>query len=325
MKKAFSLIKIFFLTAIIIFLASLFTEDPFKSFSSFFLGPFKNMRTFSEVFTIFSPLLLMSTVTYLIFLLGKDNLGLTSSFICGGLVAGWIATSKLTSPLSLILIMLLAFVFGSLPIMTIEALTSFSKTNLLVNSLLMNYLVLYTSRFILSSFLRDTGAGTIVSAKIPNELKLGKLLFFDWGFLLAIISFVFLIYILSESKLGLKLKLIGKSPKYASLKALDLKKIGLTSQLLAGGLAGLSAALYLLSNFSRYDWVSQPTYGWDAIMVAILAGENAFSLLPLSFFVSFLRIGVNSMARNSGLSPDLVSLVQGLVILLVIRRKRTDA
>lgn len=69
--------------------------------------------------------------------------------------------------------------------------------------------------------------------------------------------------------------------------------------------------------YTRFSWVSLPGYGFDGIIIAILARNNPMFVPLAAVFLAYLRIGADIMARRTDIAPEFVSFVQSFIILLV--------
>ena len=60
-----------------------------------------------------------------------------------------------------------------------------------------------------------------------------------------------------------------------------------------------------------------PGYGFDGIVVAILA-KNKPQFVPLAaFFLAYLRIGADKMATSTDVTSEMIAIIQGIIIMLV--------
>jgi simple sugar transport system permease protein len=58
-------------------------------------------------------------------------------------------------------------------------------------------------------------------------------------------------------------------------------------------------------------------YGFDSIAIALLAASNPLGIIPAAIFWGALRNGAGLMQLNSGISINLINIVQALVIAFV--------
>jgi simple sugar transport system permease protein len=86
---------------------------------------------------------------------------------------------------------------------------------------------------------------------------------------------------------------------------------------LAGGLAGLAGAGEVLGLKHNLPAAFSSGYGFDAIAVALLAKSNPLGVVPAAFLWGGLRSGAGLMQIRSGISIDLINVIQALVIVFV--------
>ncbi|MBC8075506.1 MAG: ABC transporter permease, partial [Chloroflexales bacterium] len=58
-------------------------------------------------------------------------------------------------------------------------------------------------------------------------------------------------------------------------------------------------------------------YGFDSIAIALLARSNPLAIIPAAIFWGALRNGAGLMQLQSGISSNLISIIQALVIVFV--------
>ena len=86
---------------------------------------------------------------------------------------------------------------------------------------------------------------------------------------------------------------------------------------LSGGLAGLGGASQVLG---VDHWVGQgfsAGYGFDAIAVALIGKSHPFGIVLAALLLGFLRSGATRMQSLAGIPIDIISIIQGLVIVFV--------
>ena len=95
------------------------------------------------------------------------------------------------------------------------------------------------------------------------------------------------------------------------------------AQALAGLACGVGGGCEMLGMYSAFKWVTAPGpgFGWDGIIVATLAGNNP-ALVPLgAFFLAYMRVGADIMTRMTDVQNEIVSIIQGVVIILIVAKR----
>jgi simple sugar transport system permease protein len=87
---------------------------------------------------------------------------------------------------------------------------------------------------------------------------------------------------------------------------------------LSGALAGLGGAIQVSAISHRLYEKLSPGWGYEAIAVALVARLNPLGIVAAALFFGALDNGSQAMQRAEGVSPVLVQVIQGLVILIIL-------
>jgi simple sugar transport system permease protein len=82
-------------------------------------------------------------------------------------------------------------------------------------------------------------------------------------------------------------------------------------------IAGMGGSIEVLGMYRRFSWQLLPGYGWDGVIVAILARNNPALVPVAAFFLAYLRIGADLMSRTSDVQSEVVAVIQGIMIVLI--------
>ncbi len=63
--------------------------------------------------------------------------------------------------------------------------------------------------------------------------------------------------------------------------------------------------------------MSIPGYGFDGVIINILAKGNPIFVPVAAFFISYIRIGAEYMYRQSDVASEIVAIIEGVIIMLV--------
>ena len=82
--------------------------------------------------------------------------------------------------------------------------------------------------------------------------------------------------------------------------------------------SALSAdCILVLKSDVRWILGFSPGYGWDGITVATLAGLNPFAVLLTGMFFGMLRSASISMNLTNSVPIDMITVLQGLIVILI--------
>lgn len=305
---------------VLIYLAGI---NPFHAYKAMLEGAFGNVRGLGETLTRFIPLLLCGLSFSVAFKAGFFNVGAEGQLYMGAV--GALLVGLYAPPLPMVLHVTLAlagaFVFGALWLLVSGIMKLKLGANEIINTMMQNYIAILLVELLLKGVLRDS-VGLMDQSPMVQESARIPLMFsgikLSWAFVVALLAAVAIYFLLWRTTWGYEIRMIGKSEKVAKYAGVHQKKIMLITILLSGGLAGMGGGLELLGSQYRLMPGFSPGYGFDAIGVAVMAKHNPFASILTALLFSTIRVGAGAMQRNMGVPLPLLSIIQGLIIVLVI-------
>ncbi|MDR2053919.1 MAG: ABC transporter permease [Treponema sp.] len=307
-----------FLSFIIILLVS---KEPLAALRNLFLGPLSSGRRFGNVIELAIALTFSGLAVSVMFSANQFNMGAEGSFYAAGAVA---AMTALGLPLPPVIHPLTAILLGGFTGAVICVIPALLKgkwgASELVSSLMLNYVFFYFTRYFVNTVFKDPDSGYVSTYFLPLSAKLPRII--SGTRIHAGIFIVFLIIILTvifirHTTWGYALIQTGRNPVFASYSGIDTPMVLIYSQLIGGFIAGVGGSVEVLGMYDRFQWQSMPGYGFDGIIVAILA-KNKPQFVPLAAFIlSYLRIGADRMSSATDVTSEMISIIQGIIIMLV--------
>jgi len=137
------------------------------------------------------------------------------------------------------------------------------------------------------------------------------------GALVAIVFTLLLAIYLRKGAIGLRLRAVGANEHAAH--ALGINRTGLTILALAvaGGLSGAAGSLMIQGEQWNLKTGFSSGYGFDGLVIGLLARGSPFAVVAYALFFGFLRSGGISMEISAGVPSAVVVLMQGVIVLLV--------
>jgi simple sugar transport system permease protein len=137
------------------------------------------------------------------------------------------------------------------------------------------------------------------------------------GFLLALVMVVVIWWLLTRTTTGFEIRTVGANPDAAQYAGMSITRNFVLAMALSGGLAGLAGASQVLGLEHNLKASFSAGYGFDSIAIALLARSNPLGIIPAAIFWGALRNGAGLMQLQSGISSNLISIIQALVIVFV--------
>ena len=325
MNKKFTAVRLScaFAIAILLTVAIIFSisEEPTTAIYNLFLGPLQSKRHFFDVLASSVPLMFTGLALGLVFKSGNFSMIADASLYTGGVVAAAIAIlipmPMIIHPIVIFIVaMIVGGIIGSIPaILKVKF-----KANELVTSLMFNYVFFYLGIYTVNRFFVDRQAGTFASLRYSPTATLGNMLSgtkLHWGFVIAIAVVIALYILVYKTKFGYEIRISGSNPEFAKYSGINTSKVIILTQVIAGAVAGLGGAVEQLGMYQRFNWQDSPSYAWDGVIIAILAGNNPKFVPFASLFLAYIRVGADLMSRHSDVQNELVSIVQAVLILFI--------
>jgi len=133
--------------------------------------------------------------------------------------------------------------------------------------------------------------------------------------LIAIIILVDLFF--KKTSLGYNLQAVGENAAAAEYAGINSGRMIVISMGISGMAAGLAGSTMVLGVLHRFITNFSPGYGFVGIAVALLGRNKPWGVLLSAFLFGALEAGGISMQLFAKIPMDLMTIVQGLVILFV--------
>ncbi|MBM7870382.1 simple sugar transport system permease protein [Clostridium pascui] len=297
------------------------SKQPINAITTLFTGPFSSIRRFGNVIEMSIPFIFTGLSVCVMFQAKQFNMISEGAFFIGGVAASFIAV-KVILPMGIHPIV--AILFGGL----IGALAGFIpgilktkwNANELVSSLMLNYVCLYLGIYVINNIIRDPNSGFMASFIFNKTAVFQKIIpgtRIHAGTFVAILFIILTYLFMYRSKWGYALRMTGLNENFAKYSGINTKRVILYSQLLGGFIAGLGGGTEVLGMYQRFQWQSLPGYGFDGIIVAILARNNPILVPVAAVFLAYLRVGADIMARMTDVPSEVISVIQAIIIILI--------
>ena len=279
-----------------------------------------SLKNLSDVLAGMIPILFTGLATCIMFGANQFNLGSEGGIMLGAFVASQVAiNARIPGPL-LIFVAVLAGALASAAVMLIPAvLKAKLGVSEMVNSLMLNYVIMYFLNYLMKSFLADTSKGITQTfpfqenALIPQMINNGSRL--SWGFVVGLIMVVLCWFFMYRTKWGYGIRMTGINQPFVMYSGMNVPMIIILCQVIGGFLAGMGGGIEILGRYNVYNWAALPGYGWTGITVAILAGNNPIFVPLAAFFMSYLTKGCTLMSTNTDVPAQLISIIQAVIFI----------
>jgi len=125
---------------------------------------------------------------------------------------------------------------------------------------------------------------------------------------------------LRGTRFGLQLKAIGKSARAAHVLGIPITREMLWAFAACGGLAGLAGFVLVAGGYSRHQLfpLISGGYGFLAILIVLLAGQNAAAGALVAAFFAAVSTGSLQLPLQMQLDSSMGGLIEGTLVLIVL-------
>lgn len=311
----------------------IFGDNPIQAYQGLFSGAFGSPREWAETIRRMTPLILTGLSVAVAFKAGLFNIGASGQFIIGTVcsVAVGVNFEGLPAfihlPLALLAGIAGGMVWGAIP----GLLKVYTGAHEVIVTIMLNYIASNFAGWTVYAGgtqgqtpgpLWDTTARAIsetpdvfLSAQIPWIFAPPYRI--HWGVALAILAAMLMYWLIFRTTFGFEVRTVGQNEKAARYAGVNVKWVIVMSMMIAGGLAGLAGAIETLGLNHKFAPEFTGAAGFDGITVALLAQSNPLGIILSAFLMGSLDAGASQMQFDSGVSQDIVQVIQALVLAFV--------
>jgi ABC-type uncharacterized transport system permease subunit len=273
-----------------------------------------------------TPLILTGLSVAIAFRAGLFNIGAAGQWVGGAAVATWLGFGVSLPPFIHVVVCVIgAFVGGAVIGWFVGLLKARTGAHEVIVTIMLNYVMYDLLQYLLShpAMLQQPHQTNEIAPFIANDANLahvgGPPPQVGIGFLIALAAALAVAWLLSRSTTGFQFRTVGASPSAARTAGIKVERAWILVMLLAGGLAGLSAATVVLGTNTQLTFNSYGTYGPDGITVALLGRAKPWGVVFAGLLFGALHTGGTYVAAATlGQVPDdIVQVLEGLIVLFV--------
>jgi simple sugar transport system permease protein len=301
--------------------------NPLLTYKAMAIGAFGSKYAFSETLVKAIPLILCGLGVAVAFKMKFWNIGAEGQLAMGGFAASGIALflPKMLPGFpkwGLLPSMILAgFLLGALWGMIPAILRAVVGVNEVITTLMMNYIAVLWIEYLFYGPWRDPkGYGFPGTAQFPEAAWLSRYpgTRVHLGLVFAVVAALILWLILSRTKFGYEIRVIGENPKAARYAGISLVRNILLVMLISGGLAGLAGVCEVAGISHRLQKGLTVGYGFTAIIVAWLGQLNPWGVTLVGVLLAGLLVGGDQIQITMRLPAAAALILQGAILFFML-------
>jgi simple sugar transport system permease protein len=267
------------------------------------------------------PLIIASIGISVAFKMKLWNIGGEGQIAMGAFAAAGVALlfPNLPGWLLIILMAVAAMLMGGIWAAIAGAPRAYLGVNETITTLMLNYVALMWLQYLVTGPWSDPKTHFPQPAPLVDKAWLpaipGTDLHLGMVFALALVVGYF--YLMSRSRWGYEIRVIGDSTRAAQYAGIDVKKNILIALTISGAVCGLAGMSEFAGLSHRMEMSISGNYGYTAIIIAWLARLNPWGVVAMSVFMSALLVG-GKYAQTAGISDAISVMIQGIILFFVL-------
>jgi simple sugar transport system permease protein len=172
---------------------------------------------------------------------------------------------------------------------------------------------------------REAGSNDIGTKEIPEGSRIPNISIGEgptseiYGFIvIAVLAGLLFWFVLNKTRFGFDLRATGQSTTAAVASGISVKRMTIVAMLISGGVAGLVGLPILFGDAYAYGSTFQSGLGFAGIAIALLGRNNPIGIAIGALLFAFLDEQSNPLQILVGVSPDIVAITQGVIVLTVV-------
>lgn len=301
-------------------------ENPLPTYAQLFYGAFGNMDNLASTLVRSIPVAITGVGVSVTAKSGLFNMGGPGQLLLGAITAAAVgAAINLPRALSIPLVLLSGIIGGMLGALLPAVLESKFRMNVLVVTLLFNYVISLFVTFMVNYRLRDTTVAGLAQETRPisDAARLTRIVpgtRLHTGIFIALAVVLVASFFLKKSVLGYELRMSGFNPVFAEYGGLNRAKIVLVAMLISGALAGLAGSIEVCGVYHRFVVDTLDEHAWTGITASLLGNANPVGVLIAAVLVSALNTGALGLTRTTNVPIEIASIVQAVIVLFIASR-----
>lgn len=301
-----------------------FGYNPIAAYNAMITPVITNPYFIGEVLRQATVLTLTGLAFNIAYQSGFFNIGLSGQLVAGWLtsVAIGLAFPDIPRIIMVPLILVLGTLAGALYASIAGVLRAYLGTNEVVVTIMLNYIMLYTTNYLIREVL---GTGNQTEKVGDNaSLALGWLTTLtsgsriNIGIFIAIAMVLLYGFVMKNTTTGFELRSVGLNKDAAVYAGINAEKNIVLAIFISGALAGLAGVIHGIGTFGNlYTLNSLPSEGFNGIAVGLLGMGTPLGTFLASLLFGLLNIGASFMPTRAGVPDELASVITAAIIFFI--------
>jgi ABC-type uncharacterized transport system permease subunit len=288
---------------------------------------FPEQRNLANIINNATVLYLSGLAVAVAFKMNLFNIGVDGQYRIAAFVAAVVAGEAwLPGYLNTALAILAAVLVGAAWAGIAGLLRATRGVSEVISTIMLNFIsTSVVAYFLRKAAVREQGSNTLGTKEISEGSRIPSFSIGDgpgteiYGFIFIAVAAGFAYwFVLNKTRFGFNLRATGQSTTAAVASGISVKRMAIGAMLISGGVAGLVGLPILFGDSYSYGSTFQSGLGFAGIAIALLGRNHPIGIALGALLFAFLDEQSNPLQILVGVSPDIVAITQGVIVLTVV-------
>lgn len=195
-----------------------------------------------------------------------------------------------------------------------------------ISTIMLNFIATGLVAYLLRRVaVREPGSNDIGTKEIPEGSRIPNISIGEgpgaeiYGFIvIAVVMGLLYWFLLGQTRFGFNLRATGRSTTAAIASGISVTRMTIGAMMISGAVAGLVGLPILFGDAYTYGSTFQSGLGFAGIAIALLGRNHPIGIAIGALLFAFLDEQSNKLQILVGVSPDIVAITQGVIVLTVV-------
>src|SRR5579871_2822245 len=314
--------------AISALLVALTHGSPSKVFTAMYDGSIRSFGSLGYTLDNTGPLMIVAVGAIVSTRAGLFNIGQEGQVTIGAMTGAFVALKVHPAGAPVLVLALLAAAAGGAIWAGVVALLRYWRgVEVVISSLLLVFVAQQVLFYALSRtfLLKEHGAAGATlseSDQLSSKVQLPRFgtyphFNFGSGLVIALALAAVIGLVMTRTTAGFRIRMLGHNAVAAKHMGINAARLGSVALLVSGACAGLAGGVLLTGQAYRITPTISNNVGWNGLLVALVARNNAWVAIGVALGFGALQAG-GGFLSTTGVPTDLVNVIEALVVLAAV-------
>lgn len=313
----FSIIFAFVVCAILIKLQKNSPIETYKALYTYGLG---SWFSFSSTLNTATPLIFTGISAAIAFASGVVNLGQHGQLLMGAIATAILGVYlNVPGSIGIPILVIIGGLVGALWAGIAALLKRFYRMDEFISTLMLNFISEYFTIYLATYPFLDRKAYVPSTKLIKRIYFMPDLNGLNFAFFVAIFIVLISYWYMRKARRGYEFRMMGYNLNFARIGGCSVEANTTFVLIFTGFLSGLAGSLLILGGTQhRFMKGIGANFGWDGVMIAIIANNNIIETLFYGLFFGVLKNGAIGMEFETAVPSEFILFLEAVIVLAVV-------